>query len=71
MMMVTDGGTASSYSTLLILRELMTAIAKVEGGQSESETLDSPANRSAEMSRTLPCHYFDHIAGSSFGGWES
>ena len=71
MIMMTEGGIASSYSTLLILRELMTAIGKVEGGQSESENSGRPADSPAVMSRTLPCHYFDHIAGSSFGGWES
>ena len=71
----------------------MRAIAKLEEGQFESETLDSPA-RVAEipyprspvpftvdetegliddgdrkkLSQRLPCHYFDYIAGSSFGG---
>ena len=24
-----------------------------------------------KLSQRLPCHYFDYIAGSSFGGWES
>ena len=81
---------------LLIIRELMTAIAKVEDGQSESETLDPPARLAdlscprspvpftlneieglvddrdrKKLSQRLPCHYFDYIAGSSFGGWES
>ena len=74
----------------------MIAIAKVEEGQSESETSDAPARLAGligppapvsftpdeiesligdgdrkKLSQRLPCHYFDYIAGSSFGGWES
>ena len=72
----------------------MKAIAKVEESQSESENVDSSANRpgtsthprspvlstldkieslindgdSKKLSQRRPCHYFDFIAGSSFGG---
>ena len=24
-----------------------------------------------QLCQRLPCHYFDYIAGSSFGGWEN
>ena len=41
-MTMTEGGSTSSYSTLLILREIMKAIVKMEEGQSESENVDCP-----------------------------
>ena len=42
-MTMTDGGSISSYSTLLKLRAIMKAIVKVEDGQSETENVDCPS----------------------------
>lgn len=72
-----DGGGIRGYSSLIILRALLTEIATIE------QTLEPHAQSSAHTERIdsdtipdhvlrkgqyLPCHYFDYIAGTSVGG---
>ena len=72
-----DGGGIRGYSALIILRALMKEIARIEAihetpAMSSSETPNIPADAiPAEVLRKgsyLPCHYFDYIAGTGFGG---
>ncbi len=72
-----DGGGIRGYSALIILRALMKEIARIEAAHetpamSSSETPMIPSDAiPAEVLRKglyLPCHYFDYIAGTSFGG---
>ncbi|KAH8897000.1 FabD/lysophospholipase-like protein [Thozetella sp. PMI_491] len=72
-----DGGGIRGYSSLIILRALMKEIARIEQtteplAQSSAATVRvAPELMSAEVLRNglyLPCHYFDYIAGTSFGG---
>ncbi|KAK4219955.1 patatin-like phospholipase-domain-containing protein [Rhypophila decipiens] len=72
-----DGGGIRGYSSLVILRAIMTEIAHIE------QSLEPHAASSAHTDRIpatqippevyregeyLPCHYFDYIAGTSVGG---
>jgi hypothetical protein len=72
-----DGGGIRGFSSLIILRALMKEIAVIEAKR------EPPASSSAHSSvvpvdkipaavykegQYLPCHYFDYIAGTSFGG---
>lgn len=72
-----DGGGIRGYSSLIILRALMKEIADIERNHAK------PALSSAHTDRIpreaipdrvyreghyLPCHYFDYVAGTSFGG---
>ncbi|KAK0709738.1 patatin-like phospholipase-domain-containing protein [Lasiosphaeria miniovina] len=72
-----DGGGIKGYSSLIILRALMKEAAHIE------QTLKPAALSSAHTDRIardaipdavyregqyLPCHYFDYVAGTSFGG---
>lgn len=72
-----DGGGIRGYSSLIILRALMSEIAQIE------QTTEPQAISSAHTPRIdpdkipdyvlrkgqyLPCHYFDYIAGTSVGG---
>lgn len=72
-----DGGGIRGYSSLIILRALMKEIADIERNH------EKPAMSSADTERIpreaipsrvyregqyLPSHYFDYIAGTSFGG---
>ncbi|KAK4128474.1 FabD/lysophospholipase-like protein [Parathielavia appendiculata] len=72
-----DGGGIRAYSSLIILRDLMHEIERIE------QSLDPRAAASTHTDRIprdqipddvlregqyLPCHYFDYIAGTSVGG---
>ena len=72
-----DGGGIRGYSSLIILRTLMKEIARIETAHekpamSSAETPNIPSDAiPAEVLRKgsyLPCHYFDYVAGTGFGG---
>jgi len=72
-----DGGGIKGYSSLIILRALMTEIASVEQklephAQSSAHTERIPSDTIPDdvlrKGQYLPCHYFDYIAGTSVGG---
>ncbi|MCJ1262618.1 hypothetical protein MMC22_002488 [Lobaria immixta] len=59
LLLALDGGGIRGYSSLLILLELMNRIAHWENKLNNTHL--TPEN-------LLPCHYFDHIWGTSTGG---
>lgn len=75
-----DGGGVRTYSTLLILRHLMSEIALAEynlAEQASDSALQRPeaagdwipkAYKSETVQNHHPCYYFDYIAGASTGG---
>ena len=76
-----DGGGVRGVSTLLVLRELVRKITELERRTEPfaKTSIESPLNEetqstartatySESSSNFLLCHYFDYIAGSSFGG---
>lgn len=76
-----DGGGVRTYSTLLILRQLMEDIAYIESafaiGDYEvnppplynSESLGPSVNARSASVNYYPCQYFSYIAGASTGGY--
>jgi len=68
-----DGGGIQGYSSLLILKALMTKIRDLEeaearrvSGQSNGRNIPARINTRPLPS---PCHYFDYIFGTSTGGY--
>ena len=80
MLTMKDGGGVRTYSTLLILRELMAEIALAEYYLADEvlsaapQPLEIPgdwiprAYKNETFLSYLPCQYFDYIAGTSTGG---
>ncbi|CAH0046492.1 unnamed protein product [Clonostachys solani] len=81
-----DGGGIRGYSSLLILKNIMIAIRRIETSYPEypvtssmsypwMEDEDQTVNRASEatgrVDAFLPCHYFDYLAGTSTGGLSS
>lgn len=60
-----DGGGVKSYSSVLIMEELMKEIARYEN-MFEKGFTNYPRNFNAAELR--PCHYFDKMYGTSTGG---
>lgn len=70
-----EGEGLASLSALYILRELFVIVGNIERMQGASSSADSPLFRylkpiSSGKGTLLfrPCHYFDFICGTSFGG---
>ncbi|KAK1755713.1 patatin-like phospholipase-domain-containing protein [Echria macrotheca] len=72
-----DGGGIRGYSSLIILRALMTEIAHIEtsldpkalsSAHTDRIDPDSIPDHVLRKNQYLPCHYFDYIAGTSVGG---
>ena len=59
-----DGGGIRGLSSLLILKAVMVEVARLD--QEHRFHHDQSAGNEAVA---LPCHYFDHIVGTSTGGW--
>lgn len=78
--MVKDGGGVRTYSTLLILRDLMAEIALAEFNLADEVSNSAPqplgvpgdwiprAYKNETSLNYHPCYYFDYIAGASTGG---
>ena len=78
-----DGGGVRTFSSLLILRELMRVVGEHERREN-SEAKSSaysplvnclpdeehapPAGGTRSLSGYIPCHYFDYVSGTSTGG---
>ena len=62
-----DGGGIRGYSSLLILKKLMSEVAQLEN---KFEAMERPRaeRRSFKEDDLLPCHYFDFMYGTSTGG---
>ena len=74
-MEIVDGGGVRVYSSLLILKEIMETIIRLEESyRDEPIGSYSPANSSYhpllshKANVWLPCHYFDYIGGTGSGG---
>ena len=69
-----DGGGVLGYSSLIVLRQLMLEIEKVERHEGATSSADSPllsgvlSQNESHRGKFLPCHYFDYIGGTSAGG---
>lgn len=78
--MMTDGGGVRTWSTLLILRNLMAEIALAEYVLADAVSHSPPqplgvpgdwiprAHKNETSLNYHPFHYFDYIAGASTGG---
>lgn len=77
-----DGGGVRGYSTLLILRELMSIVGRLEVDNLPPADCSlhprdyvlpkgSHPHLGSDSFRYLPCHYFDYMAGTSTGGYAS
>ncbi|KAK4154348.1 patatin-like phospholipase-domain-containing protein [Chaetomidium leptoderma] len=72
-----DGGGIRGYSSLIILRALMSEIEHIEQSLEPRATASTQTDRIPRdqipddvfrEGQYLPCHYFDYIAGTSVGG---
>ena len=76
-----DGGGVRTYSSILILQQLMVEIASVESNMARKKAefppkpLAAPGHRvpiassPAASLNVRPCQYFDYIAGAFIGGY--
>lgn len=60
----TDGGGIRGLSSLLILKELFKEVARLD----QHAEAQHDENDDGMVAR--PCHYFDHMVGTSTGGYE-
>lgn len=74
----TDGGGVRVISSVLILKEIFLAVMVQELAIDSKATSsysplanpdDSKQPMEEDLSKYLPCHYFDYIAGTSSGGY--
>jgi patatin-like phospholipase/acyl hydrolase len=63
-----DGGGVRGLSSLYILRRIMLRVRQLETEESEAKGRQGPENTQDSHKLPLPCHYFDHIVGTSTGG---